>query len=476
MKMKKKRKSFLPFVFHQVLVSLLSFSAPNKEVLAFQKNNNIDISSLYLASKCKKRRGDLTLSSFLPFQRGKRVAKHGGDEDFRDNLAQELIEKTSILPTDYLPGKGKTVSQNNDTAESALLERVNLQQMINSYSRLSRIDSLRATIIRVPSLHQYIMDWDLPLRKFFSESNQTLPLSITHMDALRQQMEDFLNEVSAAFSILHNDLAEEDIANVTTSDMEVRRTPLLDGTFPEVTYPYNIPYVTDFVAYLSKFLFASGYLPMLNSTVVSTPIESFFNGYDFTKIQPSDPIYSVKACEMARLAGDIYEDTLLQGTLNDLGHVIVVSGTSANVVWMITDSVDSLTSRTPMLARTVTVRGYSAVDTRVDRVRLLQRVCSASPTLLGEKKYGIFAHSGLLDVAKQVYHDIRPYIVGLGDHQKLIFNGHSIGGSISLLLLFLFTLEFGGMTSCLICSLPYLLTSHHLSHIFVLFQHSILLL
>jgi hypothetical protein len=56
------------------------------------------------------------------------------------------------------------------------------------------------------------MDWDLPLRKFFSESNQTLPLSITYMDALRQQMEDFLNEVSSAFSLLQNDL----VANATT--------------------------------------------------------------------------------------------------------------------------------------------------------------------------------------------------------------------------------------------------------------------
>jgi len=465
MKMKKKRRGLPTFVFHQVLVSLLPFSVPIKDVLGFQKNNNIDIKSVYLTSKSKNRRGDLTLSSFLPFQRGKRVSKSGEGEDFRNNLVQELIEKTSILPTDYLPGNEKTASQSNDTAESALLD---VQQMINSYSRLSRIDSLRATIIRVPSLHQYIMDWDLPLRKFFSDSNQTLPLSITYMDALRQQMEDFLNEVSAAFSILQNDLAEEDVANVTANDMEVRSTSFLDSTSPEVTYPYSIPYVTDFVAYLSKFLFASGYLPMLNSTVVNTPIESFFNGYDFTKIKPTDPIYSVKACEMARLAGDIYEDALLQGTLNDLGHVIVVNGTSANVVWMITDSVDSLTSRTPMLARTVTVRGYSAVDTRVDRVRLLQKVCSASPTSLGEKKYGTIAHSGLLDVAKEVYHDIRPYIVGLGNHHKLIFNGHSIGGSISILLLFLFTLEFGGMTSCLICSLPYLLTSH-LSHVFVLF-------
>lgn len=444
-KMKKKRLGLLLFIFHEALLSLLSFPVAVKELLAFQNNNNIYMSSIYRKRKCNNRRGDVTLSSFLPFHRGGKGSKNGGD-DFRNRTMQRSLEKESILPTDYIRSKANTDFQNNDN--SSLLESVNFQEMIDSYSRLSRIDSLRATIIRVPSLHQYIMDWDLPLRKFFSESNQTLPLSITYMDALRQQMEDFLNEVSSAFSLLQNDL----VANATTGEIEVRRTSFLDGTSPEFTYLNNIPYVTDFVAHLSKFLFSSAYLPLLNSTVVNTPIESFFNGYAFTKIQPSDPIYSVKACEMARLAGDIYEDALLQGTLNDLGHVIVVNGTSANVVWMITDSVDSLTTRTPMLVRTITVRGYSAVDTRVDRVRLLQKVCSASPTSLGDTKYGIIAHSGLLDVAKEVYHDIRPYIHGLGNHHKLIFNGHSIGGSISILLLLLFTVEFGGTASFLVSS------------------------
>lgn len=447
--MKKKRLGVLLVIIHEALVSLLSSPAAVKEVIAFQNNNNIDFSSFYRKRKCNNRRGDGTLASFLPFHRERRGSKNGGD-DFRNSAAQKLIENETILPTDYIPSKAKTVFQNNDT--SSLLESVNLQEIIDSYSRSSRIDSVRATIIRVPSLHQYIMDWDLPLRKFFSESNQTLPLSITYMDALRQQMEDFLNELSSSFSLLQNDLVDEDVANVTIGEIEVGRASFLDGTSREVTYPNNIPYVTDFVAHLSKFLLSSAYLPMLNSSVVNAPIETFFNGYAFTKIQPSDPIYSVKACEMARLAGDIYEDALLQGTLNDLGHVVVVNGTSANVVWMITDSVDSLTTRTPMLVRTITVRGYSAVDTRVDRVRLLQNVCSASPASLGDTKYGIIAHSGLLEVAKEVYHDIRPYIHGLGNHHRLIFNGHSIGGSISILLLLLFTVEVGGTTSCLFSS------------------------
>jgi hypothetical protein len=147
---------------------------------------------------------------------------------------------------------------------------------------------------------------------------------------------------------------------------------------------------------------------------------------------------------MARLSGDIYEDTQLFGTLNELGHTVVVNNTSADVAWLITDSID-LTSGKPIMVRTVTIRGYSAVDTRIDRIRLLQKICTASPIPIGSSN--VVAHSGLLEVAKEIYKDISPYIMGLGKHHKLILNGHSIGGSIAVLMLLLLATEHGGELS-----------------------------
>jgi hypothetical protein len=451
------------FIFSRDIASLLlSYSVTTNDLgQAFAFQNSHVASSFYRTRKGTGRRVDLTLSSFLPFQRRKELPNNGV-EVFSENTEQEFINKKPKSSSKAIPvNESVLLLSNNDGLDHVISDGNNVQRMINNFNalkgkegRLSGIDSLRATIARVPSLHQYIIDWDLPVRKFFSESNQTLPLSITYMDALRQQMEDFINEISAALPLLQSDLYEEEtndgpnderiVVNGANTSSDGRSLSLLDGPFPGVTYPYNIPYVTDFISYLSKFFTASGYLPALNSSVVNTPIETFFDAYAFTKIQSSDPIFSIKASEMARLAGDIYEDALLEGTLNDLGHTVVVNGTSADVVWMITDSVDSMTSRKPMLVRTVTIRGYSAVDARVDRVRLLQKVCSATPAPIGSKKYGVVAHSGLLEIAKEIYRDIRPYILGLGKHHKLIFNGHSIGGSISVLLLLLLAVEHGG--------------------------------
>jgi len=53
----------------------------------------------------------------------------------------------------------------------------------------------------------------------------------------------------------------------------------------------------------------------------------------------------------------------------------------------------------------------------------------------------------LLDVAKELYQHIIPYISGLSKDHKLTLNGHSIGGSISVLLLLLLTTDYGGKSS-----------------------------
>lgn len=154
-----------------------------------------------------------------------------------------------------------------------------------------------------------------------------------------------------------------------------------------------------------------------------------------------------KGAEMAELAGGVYLDA--KTVTDKLGHAVVANGTTADVAWLVTDSIgyeedyisstEKVTERIPTLIRTVTIRGYDASDETVDRERLMNRLCTANPVLLGEGTKNVFFHGGLLGVAEEIYTQIGPLIQMSGPAHKIIFNGHSIGGSLALLLLFLLT-------------------------------------
>jgi hypothetical protein len=145
-----------------------------------------------------------------------------------------------------------------------------------------------------------------------------------------------------------------------------------------------------------------------------------------------------KAAELGSLSGAIYEETIPR-TLG-LGHSFVANGTSEDVTWMVTDCIanedeylESGNSR-PVLVRTITVRGYDASDENVDRELLLNRICTATPEKL---KNGVSVHGGLLSLARSVYKDVKPFIDLTAPDHRLVLTGHSVGGSLSVLLLLL---------------------------------------
>ncbi|GAX15956.1 hypothetical protein FisN_22Hh194 [Fistulifera solaris] len=156
----------------------------------------------------------------------------------------------------------------------------------------------------------------------------------------------------------------------------------------------------------------------------------------------------VKDAEMGALAGAIYQETVPR--TQALGQNIVAQGVSEDVKWMITDSIANETSFTlakgsndkPFLVRTITIRGYDASDEAVDRERLLNRVCAASPELV-DVGGGVYLHSGLRNIAKAIYNDTKQYIDWTAPDCKIVLNGHSIGGSLSILVLFEMILERG---------------------------------
>jgi len=106
------------------------------------------------------------------------------------------------------------------------------------------------------------------------------------------------------------------------------------------------------------------------------------------------------------------------------------------------DRIDNDPSETPLLIRTITIRGFDASDEEVDRELLVTRICTANPKPLTKVK-GVQVHTGLWEIAKAVYNDIKQYIDWTTPQHKIVLAGHSIGGSVANLVLFLITMERG---------------------------------
>lgn len=174
----------------------------------------------------------------------------------------------------------------------------------------------------------------------------------------------------------------------------------------------------------------------------------FHNFQSAKPVHKDDYNHAVKkSAQMASLSGAIYQNTLSE--CHKIGQALVANGTSADVAWMVTDSVgyeddyreekmsdeSAAATRDPVLVRTITIRGYDASDESVDRELLLYRICEGEKVTLGDS--GILVHKGLLLIAEELYSDVTTYIDLAAPTHKIVLNGHSIGGSLSVLLMML---------------------------------------
>ena len=127
---------------------------------------------------------------------------------------------------------------------------------------------------------------------------------------------------------------------------------------------------------------------ILKDIPIITDSQALFNEYRSVKEINTASYELIKSTEMGALAGAIYEDTIPR--THALRQTIVARGTSADVTWMISDSIANHTSFTttkmdaalrqpPFLVRTITIRGFDASDESVDREQLLNQICTATP-------------------------------------------------------------------------------------------------
>lgn len=171
----------------------------------------------------------------------------------------------------------------------------------------------------------------------------------------------------------------------------------------------------------------------------------FANFESAVEINRLSPVIQ-KDAEMGALAGAIYDETIERSTA--LGHAIVAQGSTENVRWLVTDSMANASSfrssgaDKPMLIRTITIRGFDASDEDVDREELLNKICYAAPERV-DVGDGVLLHSGLRGIAQAIYSDVKEYIDWTSPDHKIVFNGHSIGGSLSLLIVLEMTMERG---------------------------------
>jgi len=185
-----------------------------------------------------------------------------------------------------------------------------------------------------------------------------------------------------------------------------------------------------------------------NSTATTTNSTTKPLFHDYMATSVSSPILALsQAGEMAKLAGCVYEPDL-ETQAKVLGHTIVASGSSCDISWLVTDGILSNVhdvswrnaesdDAEPTLVRTITLKGFDAGDELVDRERLLENIWTATPEKLSEDG-SLLVHSGLLSVARGLYEEhFRTFIDGLAPSHKIILNGHSIGGSLSTLILML---------------------------------------
>mmetsp|Transcript_19044 Transcript_19044/g.29454 ORF Transcript_19044/g.29454 Transcript_19044/m.29454 type:complete len:840 (+) Transcript_19044:137-2656(+) len=172
------------------------------------------------------------------------------------------------------------------------------------------------------------------------------------------------------------------------------------------------------------------------ATTTAQSQAALFDGFDASILERSNPLL-VKAGEMAAISGAIYLPNILPETLHKYGHAVVANGTTADIAWLVTDSImydDYVEGNgSPKLVRTITLRGYDASDANVDRERLVTEVCNATRYSL--ENNGVDVHIGLMGIAQDLYKELAPFIDQTSSSHKIILNGHSIGGSLSNLLL-----------------------------------------
>lgn len=395
---------------------------------------------------------------------------------------QDETSRTTLLEEMMKRGSTSSINNNNDqkspmkeiTASASIEESVNMKNAEEQLSWKALTKSFQQSLqglVESPSTFtpsfELSMAAEVALKEashnieefmndaassFSSDKVQTLIASTSRNLAVDQNADVFKETMDKVVAAAET-LAKDQGVDVSDAAMQARATTKQTAEFLQVANGVLLSgYVRGGVLKGSKNNAAAAEIWNV-PTSDETNAKPLFEKFESVEAIANEEFRSVvlKGAEMAMLSGAIYQETIER--THAINHSFVANGTTADVAWMVTDNIsyeqdfkeyEELSNEAPVLVRTITLRGYDASDESVDREKLLYKICDAAPVPLGAESTNLNVHQGLLQVAKELYKEILQYIDMTGPNHKVVLNGHSIGGSLAIMILFLLTQERGG--------------------------------
>ncbi len=406
--------------------------------------------------------------------------KSNGEESRRENVKPSAFPLASLINVEALLMASGQLPSNSEEDPGASLVADMLSQSV----------SYKVT----PAPTKYGKEDQIEIVKMNDDKNDEsalgprsdLALSTEFMlNQATQKLEAFLNEATASFSqdrlqalILsatrslavdqNADVLKSTFDNIVATAENIARDQGVDVSEAAAQARATTKFTTDFLRVANGVLL-SGFVKndmnmnidenqnlakQMKISLDTTSAKPLFHRFDTVQGIPSNEFHHVskQGAIHAKLAGAIYQDTI--PTIHGMGHSLVANGTSADVKWMVTDSIGydsdfesaadgAEKDSSPTLIRTITIRGFDASDEEVDRERLVTEICNAGKVPISDDFSDVQVHRGLFSIAKSIYEDIKPFIDLASPMHKIVLTGHSIGGALANLILMLMAVERG---------------------------------
>lgn len=134
-----------------------------------------------------------------------------------------------------------------------------------------------------------------------------------------------------------------------------------------------------------------------------------------------------------RLASHVYKVGDIEPWVRREGFTLMAEGETNCTRWYVCDK----RAGEATTHRWVIVRGAAWNNEKVDRVRLSTQIGKAWPSPLHEGKNAppVVVHTGVKEMADEFWPDVSPWITSTPSGAQLCFAGHSLGGSMAMLLM-----------------------------------------
>lgn len=329
-----------------------------------------------------------------------------------------LIDGISLLNVDSLLTFME--DSNSNSSDSIVVSKSNnMNELTNNTAKITT-ETLENVI--------FFNNWEFFIYTLQEAMQQASKSITTQSNSNSIQLDDLLRDTVTRFEGLVQDLS------YVSSPVNTVLTQLNNIT--SASTPTILKYTNDQVGQVLSFVntvLSYGYYsnePELSNTALFS---------EYSGISNTSQEFLERGSRYASLSANVYHPERWRSEVLTNDYSIVGNGTVSDVMYLVTDSIED-----GELTRTITVKGYDATDGSIDRERLLRNVITAYPESITIGNTDFEVHSGLLSIAKSMYTELMDsYVDTLGSSHKLVLCGHSIGGSLSILIMMLMVQDRG---------------------------------